>query len=329
MDNTIFAKSAGIIRARENKLMDSSRLDALVEAESFSECIGMLQDSKYATYVSMPSYEEGLKIALEDLYNDMYKITPLKSVVDLPAARYDGHNIKCIIKGELTNTDISELLIDSGTIPARSLRIMIKEKDLNKIPKTLKYAIINAIESYEKSKNPQDIDIEIDKGIFQYMINIAEDNEIEYLKKFTKTFIDVINIKTFIRIKSQNKNVEYFKRLFLKGGYFDFDIFESFINDPLEKFADKIFYTSYYKWAEEGIGKYIETLNLGDIEKFGDNFIMDYLREAKYVSMGPEIIIAYIFAVENEIKSVRIILTGKKNRINPDIIRERLREAYV
>jgi V/A-type H+-transporting ATPase subunit C len=38
---------------------------------------------------------------------------------------------------------------------------------------------------------------------------------------------------------------------------------------------------------------------------------------------------AYILARENEIKSVRILLSGKINDLPEDSIRERLREMYV
>ncbi len=329
MDNTIFAQSSGTIRALENKLIDSSKFEALADAKDFSECIRMLQDSRYASYVSMPSYEEGLKMALEDLYKDMYRITPLKSVVDLPAARYDGHNIKSIIKGNILNTDVSDILIEAGTIPARSLGTMIKDKNFKEMPDILKDAAIKASEDYEETHNPQYIDLAVDEGTFGYMIDIAEESKIEYLNEFVKTYIDVTNIKSYVRMRSQNKDSDYYRKFFLVGGYIGFDMFESFLNEPLEKFGEKLVYTPYYKWAKDGIGEYLKTLNLGHIEKFGDNFIIDYLRKAKYINMGPEIIIAYIFAVENEIKSIRIILTGKKNKVNSDIIRERLREAYV
>ena len=38
---------------------------------------------------------------------------------------------------------------------------------------------------------------------------------------------------------------------------------------------------------------------------------------------------AYILARENEIKSVRIILSGKINNLSDDSLRERVREMYV
>ena len=44
-------------------------------------------------------------------------------------------------------------------------------------------------------------------------------------------------------------------------------------------------------------------------------------------SVGP--LLAYLVARENEIKTVRIILTGKQNGFPEEAIRERVREMYV
>ena len=49
---------------------------------------------------------------------------------------------------------------------------------------------------------------------------------------------------------------------------------------------------------------------------------------AKYIALGPEPVIAYLMAKETEIKNLRIIFTGKINRLPENTIRERLREAY-
>ena len=39
--------------------------------------------------------------------------------------------------------------------------------------------------------------------------------------------------------------------------------------------------------------------------------------------------LAYLLARQNEIKTVRIILTGKQNEFPDEAIRERIREMYV
>ena len=64
-------------------------------------------------------------------------------------------------------------------------------------------------------------------------------------------------------------------------------------------------------------------------ERWCDNRIIQTISPEKYhaFTIGP--VIAYVIARQNEIKTVRIILSGKQNELPDDSIRERLREMYV
>lgn len=99
-------------------------------------------------------------------------------------------------------------------------------------------------------KNPQDIDMEIDKEIYKYMFQIAEKVRCRIFFDFTKCSIDLSNIRMFIRIKAQGKGEEFLKRAFIYGGKLNLDLFVSYINEPLVRFSDKIMYTPYGKWSE-------------------------------------------------------------------------------
>ncbi|MBO5556620.1 MAG: V-type ATPase subunit, partial [Oscillospiraceae bacterium] len=59
-----------------------------------------------------------------------------------------------------------------------------------------------------------------------------------------------------------------------------------------------------------------------------DNAVNDYLRDAKLIGFGPEPLVAYLAAVEGEITAIRMILTGRLAGIEPQVIRERLRDLY-
>ena len=59
-----------------------------------------------------------------------------------------------------------------------------------------------------------------------------------------------------------------------------------------------------------------------------DNAVTAYLIGARMVSFGEEPVIAYLAALEGEITTVRMILTGRLSGIAPDVIRERLRDLY-
>ena len=64
-------------------------------------------------------------------------------------------------------------------------------------------------------------------------------------------------------------------------------------------------------------------------EKACDDYLMDFVKDAKYKTLTPESVVAYILAKETEAKCVRIIMTCKLHDIDEETIKERVREAYV
>lgn len=329
MDYTIFASSIGRIKSLENKLLDRAKLESLTEARDFEDAVRLLQDTRYGTYTSGPDYEAGLRRALTELYGEMYKTSPVREVVDILALRYVGHNIKSLIKAKLSGIGHSNLLIDAGNIPPKALEAMVDEENFRDMPGMLRESVEKAIEGYKNTLDPQGIDITIDKGIYRYMLEMAKRSDMEYLRRITELFIDIANLKAFIRIKLQDRDREFMRNVFLKGGRIDFDVFANNINDSLESFPGRVAHTDYYKWVKSGIDEYLKTGDLGAVERYGDNYIIEFIRKSKLSSFGPEHIMAYIIAVENEIRAVRIVLTGKKNNVAPGLIRERLRDTYV
>ena len=82
---------------------------------------------------------------------------------------------------------------------------------------------------------------------------------------------------------------------------------------------------------ETGYGRLCDSMELGftAFEKACDDYLTEYVKEAKYKTLTPEPVAAYILAKETEAKCVRIIMTCKLHNIDADTIKERVREAYV
>lgn len=329
MDYSIFAHSIARIKAMENRLLSRAKLDSLIDAKDFSDSIKMIQDTQFGEYMASGSYESGLKSALEDLYMNMYDIIPVHEVVDVLAVRYDGHNIKSILKGKFSGFDTSGILINVGTIPLEGLKHMILEENYEGIPETVAETVKKAVLTFNEAGDPQDIDLVVDKGIFEYAMEIAKNSKYDYLEDYIRLNIDITNLKTFIRIKAQERSIEFLDKVFVNGGTLEYNLFASYINEPLERFANKLSYTGFSKWSDQGIAEYVRNGDLGSIDRYGDNYMISHIKKSKFISLGTEPIIAYIIARENEIKALRIILTGKKSNVHPDKIRERMRDVYV
>ena len=68
---------------------------------------------------------------------------------------------------------------------------------------------------------------------------------------------------------------------------------------------------------------------MSEFERWCDNQVIEAMKPQKHnpFSVGP--LVAYALARENEIKTVRIILSGKRTGMPEASIRERVREMYV
>ena len=69
--------------------------------------------------------------------------------------------------------------------------------------------------------------------------------------------------------------------------------------------------------------------SLFQIEKRADDHLMSLLRRARSVIFGAEVPIAYLMALENESKNLRILLAGKRAGLDSTAIKARMREHYV
>lgn len=70
-------------------------------------------------------------------------------------------------------------------------------------------------------------------------------------------------------------------------------------------------------------------MSMSEFEKWTDNKIMDLIKSQKSNPFTVAPIFSYILAKQNELKAVQIILSGKKNTLPDELIRERIRDLYV
>ena len=79
-----------------------------------------------------------------------------------------------------------------------------------------------------------------------------------------------------------------------------------------------------YAGAADALG-----VSQSEFDRWCDNQVIEAMKPQKYnpFSVGP--LVAYALARENEIKTVRIILSGKRTGMPEASIRERVREMYV
>lgn len=331
--DTQYAYAVSRIRAIERKMLDKGKLDRMIDARTPEEALKVLIEADYGFSVSDPGsvfeYEKLLKEENKKVYALLKEISPRPEMFDLFLQKIDYHNVKVLIKGEFSGSFDEGTLLDSGLIPPGKLKLMLKERKMAELPVIMRKAIDEAIDTFNRTSDPQVIDLILDKAAYTQMLETARASGSPFLNGLVEVMIDLANINAFLRVRSLKKSWDFLQRVLLTGGRIDRSVFVKNLQDTLENFINALRYTPYGTVCEEGIGSFQSTGSMTRFEKLTDDYITEYIKKGRYIALGLEPLVGYLVAKQTEIKNARIIMVGKINNISGEIIRERLREAYV
>lgn len=329
MDRMDFASIVPKVKVWETKLLNKSFYDKLIEFNTLEETFKSLQDSLNEDNININNFELMLSSLYENSCKELYKTIKHRDVLDFVCLKNDYNNIRTLIKSKILNKDFSYILNKNGTLDLEILKSSINNDNYGDLSSLMKEAVIESLKSYEDTNDIQKIDIIIDKYMYKHLKMIVSNMNSDFMNNYINMVIDLTNLKTTLRVKKLNKDKIFLKEVLLEEGKLSIDNFIQILDSNIEDIPNKFVRTDYNVLVSESIDEYLKTKSLSGLEKNIDNYIMKFVRDAKYISFGVEPIFAYLYAREVEIKNLRIILAGKINKVNVEIIKERLRDNYV
>ncbi|MCI8760151.1 MAG: V-type ATPase subunit [Clostridia bacterium] len=319
----IYPYAVAKIKVKENRLLTNANLEQLAQENDIKRIVSELIDRDYK-FDMVQRYEDYgivLKKAEEEVYHLIREIVEENDMLEIFLSRNDYYNVKMILKSRVEGKEYQDKLLNSGTYPTQKIASILENKEYDRLDKKMKQAIQEAIELYEKTKMPFIIDAILDKACFGKIKTLANHLNNEFIKKYIEKLIDITNIKTFFRIRKIYYDKFLFEASYIEGGKITLHTF-------MENFEEEEQSLKYkFIGFSDTIGQAVE--NYESLDKFCDNYIMSYMKDAKLKSLTIEPILAFIYAKRTEFKNIRIILTGKLNNISAQKIKERLRESYV
>ncbi|MCK5173245.1 MAG: V-type ATPase subunit, partial [Planctomycetes bacterium] len=93
-----------------------------------------------------------------------------------------------------------------------------------------------------------------------------------------------------------------------------------------EAMATLFYSTPYYDVLERGVSYLSREKSFLHVEKECEDHLVGFLKTTRSITAGPQPVIAYLLMKENEIRTVRMLLTAKKNGLDTKIILDRLGE---
>ena len=324
MGKKIYPYAVARIRMLERSLLSEKEFMQMIDARSADEALKVLLDAGYgdSAQVDARDFEKLLSAQLAKAYSDVRELVTNENFMDVFLYKNDYHNLKVLIKADITGTDAEPYLIGGGTVNLEVLKGAFAAKNFSTIPFVMQESVAEAYEAYGKNQSGQAVDIVLDKAAFRQMNITAKKSGSDFIKKYVEYVSDITNLKNFLRVKTMKRPFEMFAEIHVEGGSITVDAFRTAYgaDSPWAGFKG----SQYGELCSEGMPQGFTVF-----ERLCDNFIMGFIREAKYRSLTMEPMAAYIYARETEVKTVRIIMSGKLNDIDAEIIKERLRDAYV
>lgn len=318
---------SAILRAREPKMLSREKAERMLDAPSFEECAKSLTDCGYEDMSEMKAKE--IEQALSDrraaIYSELAFLAPDAALIDVFRIKYDYHNAKVILKSEAMGSDESGLLSASGRVEPKKLQAAYQEDRCRDLPGQLGAAMEQAKSILARTANPQLADFALDKAYFAELGDMAEKSGSSFLKGYVAILADSTNLRSAVRTLRMGKDAGYLREALVAGGSVSEERFAAAANG--EGLAALFSGTGMANAAALGAAA-VDGGTMTAFELACDNAVNAYLANAKLTAFGEEPVIAYLAAVENEITTVRMIMTGRLAGIEPEVIRERLRDLY-
>lgn len=316
------------LRALETRMIGQQALAKMISANTAEEAYKTVTDAGIGTDYDYKDFEKALNQELESTYRKLEQSVPSPEMFDIFRYKYDGHNLKTLVKAQATGGDPQELMIPLGNVPPATLAGEYKEENLTSVAPKLAQAALKAKESLAKTSDPQMVDVIIDRAVLEVMVDKAKQYQSPFLHTLVDAYIDIANIRSFIRIKRIGKELAFLKEVIAQGGSIPAQRYFELYLKSFDDFFEMLSSTPYGDFLEPAWEAIKSKGTLSAFEKLCDNYTVSLIKRSRFIPFGVEPVLSYLLGKENEVQAVRIVMASKIAGVPPEKISERLRDTY-
>ncbi|MBE6681188.1 MAG: hypothetical protein E7600_02735 [Ruminococcaceae bacterium] len=322
MKDTEFAFAVAKIRSNEYKLLTSNTIEALISAQNYNECIKILSEAGYEGF-DKNDEDTVLSERQRTAFELIYSSAPDKHCLDFLIVKNDFHNFKAILKSKVTGADFTKLVVSPSCILPGTVSKAVDEKDYSVIDGEFGAVLKEAYGILTETMDGQMLEVFLDRKCLEMSVKLAEESKDDFAATLANLMCALTNIRIALRCIKTGKDTSFVMNALADSSIVDKKQLAECCAVGIDELAEYVKRIGYNSVA------HAMTLGYAAFEKQCDDILIEKIRFAKYQNLGIAPLIAYYFATDAEIKTVRIILSCKKNGIDTEIIRERVRELYV
>lgn len=327
-DTDYLALSARL-HAMEGRLLTRERMERMIDARDDGEAAKVLTECGYGDGggLDAQTLEPMLAQARGALLEELHRICPDPALVEVFQLKYDYHNAKVLLKARHGEKNREELLLSGGRYQPQWLQERLAREELRDLCPAFRRALEEGREVLSATGDPQMADFALDKAQYCEMLELAQGTGCAFLVGYVRLCIDGTNLRAAVRAGRLNKTSDFLQLALVPGGTVSL---RALTTARGEELAGPFQAGKLQRAAQ--VGAALAQAGAGPLtafEKLCDDALTDYLAGAQRVAFGPETVIGYLYAREQELTAIRVIVAGRSARLPADTIRGRLRESYV
>ncbi len=323
MENSIILKrntyESARVSVKKGKFLSKENFNKLSKL-SFDEILKYLEengfkeeiDNSYIQYEGFYLIEKILNTHTSKAYSQIFHFASKENKVLLETyyLKYQIHNLMVLVRSMKSNEkEIESYLIGDDRRKEKYIKAFQMPKIEDSIIYISKKLNLNSKKVLEKYENSI-----YDMENYLYKIYYEKLNSYNFIynKKdeknffsYVKTYIDLINSRTFLKLKIENLQNQ-FENYYIEGGKLQVIFFKKYENDSLKNIManlDSIF---------SNLEKTDESHCISSLDKKINEHKLIASKKLKFVSFGsPFFILKYLFEMETQISKLRILLKAK------------------
>ncbi|HHY34939.1 MAG TPA: V-type ATPase subunit [Firmicutes bacterium] len=366
MDEYNWASSVGHVRILELGLLTGADFSKLAETEDLRAAVSALRDTDYGKQLealgNLEEFGPALERALGDEYEYVLSFSPEPGPILCFLSKYDFHNLKVLAKELLLGMPmepraVSPLsiipfddlrgacaVIGEDGIPSLLPQLLERarsrygarnghgEQVASFVSKDLVPALVNTFEEARRQGleegGPFGVDSSIDRGWMSWVSGYYRKRGYELLANFAAAEADLTNLRIVMRSLFHGLDPAVVTKILLPGGTISpRDIGDAYAAGP--EALERVYLC--VRWVElfrRGLERVQRRESLTEWEKECEDTLVEIYRMARTRALGPEPVLGFLYGKENEVKNLRIVLSGKQSLAPKERILARIRRSY-
>ncbi len=319
-DNWDYAFATGQVRALETQLISRNTFVEMINSPDYKSAADVLTGTDYAfvsTTNNLEQVEQGLIDKRSDILKLFNQLIDNCDYLELYNSRIDFSNLRLALRRLVTEQAIGLDYCDDGCVPAGKFEEVLEQENYIEFPMFLQEAVEKAVLRYYENKDIRQIDYGIDQAADQFRVEKSESMGDIFPIELARMISDLNDIRTLLRLKFRDSQQ---RDCFSGFGYLDKAKLIHSLDIGYDGLPAVFANTPYYHIVEAGTAYLVKNSSFLKLEQLCNNHLLSYLKSTDRVTAGPQTVIAYLLTKEIEIRTIRMILVGKKSGLESKML---------